>query len=166
MVNRGLNEVNGSCGTKVISRPRTRSEDRSRSWPLKVREPPAIIAFAGSAPRIVRASVVLPQPDSPTRPMISPGWSERLTPSSTRATPASVVKDTDRSRTDNSSASIAPHPRIEHVAQPVTEQVEAHPHQQDRDAWSRGIPPGLWQKAAAFGDHAAPFGRGWRGAEA
>ncbi len=30
---------------------------------------------------IVRASVVLPQPDSPTRPSVSPAWIERSTPS-------------------------------------------------------------------------------------
>src|SRR5262249_36389542 len=158
MVNSGLNELNGSCGTNVISRPRIAPDDRKRSRPAKLSEPPSTLAFGGNAPRMVRDSVVLPQPDSPTSPMISPAASDRFTPSSPRALPASVTNDTARSRTDSNSADIASHPRIEHVTQAVTQQVEPHHHQQDRHAGCRRVPPGLRQEAAAFRDHAPPLG--------
>jgi hypothetical protein len=41
---------------------------------------------------MARASVDLPQPDSPTMAKVSPGRSARLTPSTARTIPAAVSK--------------------------------------------------------------------------
>ncbi len=42
---------------------------------------------SGSRPMIDRPVIVLPQPDSPTRPTVSPGSTAKLTPSTARTTP-------------------------------------------------------------------------------
>src|SRR5262249_52988687 len=167
----GLNEVDGSWGMNVIARPRTRAftvaaSSRRRSVPLKRTSPPRMrAALAGRMPRIARARVVLPQPLSPTRPTTSPGPTSRLMPSSTCATPPSVTKSTLSPRTDSNSViagGAAAHARIEDVAQPVADQVEAHDRQGDGEPGGRRVPPGLRQELARLGDGPAPFGRGWR----
>src|SRR5262245_8999410 len=174
--NTGLNEVDGSCGMKVIARPRTRSfttagSSRSRSAPLKRTSPPRMRAGpAGRIPRIARASVVLPQPLSPTSPTTSPGAMSRLMPSRTWATPPSVTKSTRRPRTESSSAiaggAAATQPRVEDVAQAITQQVEAHHGEEDGQARRRRVPPRIRQKLARLGDGPAPLRRGRRRAEA
>src|SRR5436190_14548337 len=161
----------------VIARPRIRvpasAGDRaSRSSPAKTIPPLSIAALAGRTPRIARASVVFPQPDSPTRPMISPRRSDRLTLSSTRATPLSAWNESDSAVTSSSGGAASPgtvgapsDARVEHVAQSVAQQVEPHDDEQDRDARRGRVPPRLRQEFAAFRDHAAPFRRRRRGAE-
>src|SRR5262249_28867136 len=128
-------------------------------------------APGGRIPRIARASVVLPQPLSPTSPTTSPGPMSRLTPSSTSATPRSVTKSTRSPRTDSSGSLIArrmgpPQPRVQDIAQPVAEQVEAHDGEEDREARRRRIPPRIGQELARLGDGASPFGCGRRRAQA
>src|ERR1035438_3085263 len=54
------------------------SSTRSRSWFWNWIEP-ATLVFAGNNPRMERASVLLPDPDSPSIPIISPGASSKLT---------------------------------------------------------------------------------------
>ena len=49
--------------------------------------------------KIERAVTVLPEPDSPTRPSVSPSARSNETPSTARATPASVRKLVERLRT-------------------------------------------------------------------
>src|SRR5882762_10426034 len=139
----------------VIARPRIRlpasAGDRaSRSSPAKTIPPLSIAALAGRTPRIARASVVLPQPDSPTRPMISPLLSDRLTLSSTRATPLSAWNETDSAEMSSSDFGASrctigapPDFWIEHVAQSIAEQIETHDHEQDGDPRGRRVPPGL-----------------------
>ncbi len=81
MVKTGLNEVNGSCGTKVMSRPRTSrarcvrhrrsSRFRPSKYDLAALDPCRIgrqDAEDGARQRRLAAS-----PNSPTRPTISPG---------------------------------------------------------------------------------------------
>src|SRR5581483_5335070 len=154
----------------VMARPRMRAPasaggSASKSSPAKSILPPSIAAFGGSTPRMARASVVLPQPDSPTSPMISPRRSDRLTVSSTRATPLSAWNETDKpAMSSNGCASggtidAPPDPRVEHIAQPVAKQVEAHHDEQDRDPRRGRVPPGLRQEFAAFRDHAPPIRR-------
>src|SRR5262245_10893470 len=170
----GLNEVEGSCGMNVIARPRTRSfttarASQRRSAPLKRTSPPRIRAAPGRMPRMARASVVLPQPLSPTRPTTSPGPISRLMESSTWATPPSVTKSTLSPRTDRSSAIVraaAPaQPWVEDVAQPITEQVEAHDGKDDGQTRGRRVPPSIGQELARLGDRPAPFGSGRRRSE-
>src|SRR5919108_4350928 len=76
----GSSEANGSWKMMVISRRSRRSfspRRRVMSWPLKV-----IVPSVGSRSRImVRPSVVLPHPDSPTSPTVSPFLISRSTPS-------------------------------------------------------------------------------------
>src|SRR5882724_4907697 len=157
---------------KVIARPRTRSlttagSSRSRSAPLKRTSPPRTRAGPeGRIPRMARARVVLPHPLSPTRPTTSPGPTSRLMPSSTCATPPSVTKSTLSPRTDRSSviaSGAAPaQPRVEDVAQPVTEQVEAHDGEEDGDTRRRRVPPRVREELARLRDRPAPLGRGRR----
>src|ERR1051326_397791 len=151
-----------------MARPRISSADSrapisKRSRPSNRIAVPVTRALGGSAPRMVRARVVLPQPDSPTRPMISPRRKARLTASSTCAVPPSVEYVTETSRTDSRSTSIGTSRelRVQSVPQPVAQQIETDDDQQDRDARRGRVPPGVRQILAAFGDHAAPLGC-WR----
>ena len=80
---RGLRDSYGSW--KTICSPRRKSGRRLRpsvvtAWPSKVTVP----AASGSRPTAARASVDLPQPDSPTSPTISPRATVRSTPSTAR----------------------------------------------------------------------------------
>src|SRR5256885_16473271 len=158
---------------KVMRRPRTSSSIRrrgmaSRSSPPKRMVPASCRAFLAKMPRIALASVVLPQPDSPTRPMISPGRIVRLTPSSTLATPDSVAKETRRFSTSRrlSPGNATSDPWIEDVAQAVAQKIEAHHDEEDGKARGQGGPPGLGQEFPRLGDHASPFRCRRRGAEA
>src|SRR5262245_45255244 len=172
----GLNEVEGSCGMNVIARPRTRSfttarSSPRRSAPLKRTSPLRMRAGpAGRMPRIARASVVLPQPLSPTRPTTSPGAMSRLMPSRTWAMPPSVTKSTRRPRTESRSAiacgAAAAQPRVEDVTQAVAQQIEAHHGEKDGQARRRRVPPRIGEELARLGDGPAPLRRGRRRAEA
>src|SRR5262249_54227274 len=171
-VNSGLKEPKGSCGMNVMRRPRTSCAMRrcgmaKRSSPANQMLPVSALAFPARMPRMVLASVVLPQPDSPTRPMISPARIVRLTPSSTLAAPASVAKVTQRWSTSRSlSPGVATSdPWVKHVAQAIAQKIEAHHDQEDGKARRQRGPPGLGQELAGFGDHAAPLRRRRRGAE-
>ena len=50
------------------------------------------------------AVTVLPQPDSPTRPRVSPGARSKLTPATARTRPRAAAKLTVRSRTSSNGA--------------------------------------------------------------
>src|SRR5215813_4335825 len=157
---------------KVMARPRTRSltaagSSRRRSRLLKSTSPPRIRAEpAGRTPRIARASVVLPQPLSPTSPTTSPGATSRLMRSSTCATPWSVTKSTSSRRTESNSAiagTLAPaEARVEHVAEAVAEQVEAHDGEEDGEPGRGGVPPCGREELARLRDRSAPLRRRWR----
>src|SRR5215468_8191801 len=171
--NSGLKDPKGSCGMKVMLRPRISLSACqrgivSRSSPAKRIDPASRRALLAKMPRIALASVVLPQPDSPTSPKISPGRIVKLTPSSTLATPCSVANETCRFSTsrrlwlENCTAN----PWIKDIAQPVAEKVEAHHYEKDGKPGSQRVPPGLRQEFARFGDHAPPFRRRRRRAQA
>jgi hypothetical protein len=85
-VMRGLSEANGSWNTICIERRSGRNSALLRwliSSPLR-----RIAPLDGSTSRsTVRATVDLPQPDSPTRPSVSPGATEKLTPSTACTVP-------------------------------------------------------------------------------
>ena len=60
------------------------------SLPRNTMDPPAMRAPSGNRPIIPSAIVVLPQPDSPTRPTTSPADTESPTPSTGTAAPIST----------------------------------------------------------------------------
>src|SRR5688500_15690931 len=82
-------------------------------------------------PRMEKPVTVLPQPDSPTRPSTSPGFTSKLTPSTARTTPARVKKWVFRSSTTRVLSLKA---GIEDVAQSVADQVDAHDGGEQREA--------------------------------
>src|SRR5713101_7813593 len=61
----------------------------------------------GTSRRMALPSVLLPQPDSPTRPKVSPTARSRLTPLTARTTPAAVLKRTWTSRSASSDIALA-----------------------------------------------------------
>src|SRR5215472_17751291 len=140
---------------------RPRGDIASKFSPANRMVPPSVRAFFAMVPRIALASVVLPQPDSPTSPMISPGRIVKLTPSSTLATPCSVANETRRFSTSRrlSPGDCTANPWIEDIAQPIAQEVEAHHYEKDGKSRCQRIPPGLGQEFARFGDHAPPFRR-------
>ena len=159
-----------------MARPRTSrlttagsSPRRSRPW-KRISPPPMRATPAGRMPRMARASVVLPQPLSPTSPTTSPAAMSRLIPSSTRATPRSVANSHPQvphaeQLSHRRSAWLRRMPRIEHVAQAVAQQVEAHDGEEDGQARRRRVPPGVGQELARLGDRPAPLRRRRRRAE-
>ena len=74
---RGLREANGSWNTGWISRARALRSRSNRRLPL-TRTVPAV---GLSSPRIMRASVDLPQPNSPTMPSTLPAGTLKVTSS-------------------------------------------------------------------------------------
>ena len=80
---RGLSAPVGSCSTSWTRRRyalQRRGAVYVSGWPGDATAP----AVGSTSPRIARASVVLPQPDSPTSARISPGATARSTPSTAR----------------------------------------------------------------------------------
>ncbi len=79
------------CGMKAISRQRSafmsRSESAARSRPSNSIRPPLMKALSAMTRVSARATVVLPQPDSPTRPTIEPRGTSKLTPSTASREP-------------------------------------------------------------------------------
>ena len=77
---RGFSEEKGSWKTSWTCRARWRRADRPR--PPTTVSPIAIVpAATGARPMTARATVDLPDPDSPTRPSTRPGSIDRLTSS-------------------------------------------------------------------------------------
>ncbi len=91
-----------------ICRPRSfRSSDigmPTSSRPSNVTDPPAMRPGGSIRPRIEKPVTVLPEPDSPTSPMISPGDRSNDTPSTALIAPARVANSVRRSRTERRGA--------------------------------------------------------------
>ena len=79
----GLSEVIGSWNTMPMRAPRrsrnSLGESLVTSLPSNWIAPAVRWMAGGSSPMIARAASVLPEPDSPTMPTISPGATEKLT---------------------------------------------------------------------------------------
>src|SRR5487761_25048 len=99
----GFSDVIGSWKTMPIALPRRRRSSPAgmvvSSRPSNSIDPPAILPPCGSRPRIDIAVMVLPDPDSPTIPRVSPRATEKLTPSTGTTVPAGAAISTRRSRT-------------------------------------------------------------------
>ena len=73
----------------------------TRSWPSSRICPEVTLASGGSTPRMDRSVMLLPEPDSPTRPSASPLGTSKDTPSTARTVPRRVAICTCRSRTSS-----------------------------------------------------------------
>ena len=104
MVNTGFSEVIGSWNTMAMPGPRIRciraSDSSVSTWPAKRTSPVATRAGGrGSRPMTVRAVTLLPEPDSPTMPRISPASRLKVTSSTAVISPRAVWKAVVRLRT-------------------------------------------------------------------
>src|SRR5262245_42042981 len=151
----------GSWKIMAISLPRTlrrlASGSASRSWPRNRIWPPSYtVGGTGLSCRMLMAVTLLPQPDSPTTPSVSPRAMPKLTPSTARTTPSSVWKCVRRSRISSRGSAISGglQARVERVAHALAEQVVEHHGQEDDEAREDLDPPVL--RAAALDEQAAP----------
>src|SRR5690349_14307244 len=170
MLNSGFSDAIGSCRIIAIARPRMRRSARAllpvSSSPSKAMLPPAMRAFGGSSPMMERQVVVLPQPDSPISPSVSPAFSVKLMPSTafTTRVPPNDVKCVRRSEISRSGVAVMAGPvpaigsgsvppmtqetalqipllRIQPDAQPVAEQLRRQHDQQDAEPREYRQPP-------------------------
>ncbi len=90
----GFSDEVGCWKIMLIRSPRIlriSSDDRvSRSRPSNQTSPASILPGLATRRRMLRLVTLLPQPDSPTRPMISPRSTEKSMPSTARTTPSRV----------------------------------------------------------------------------
>src|ERR1035437_50040 len=163
MVRTGFRLVMGSWKIIAISLPRSsrisassrpiRSSPSNKTWPPSIRP-----AGAGSSRITARFVTLLPQPDSPTRPSVSPSSRSKETPFTAWTVPSWVRNRTIRSRTDRRATPLPLQARVESPAQPVAQQIE--PDGADHDRGTREedeVRSGL-QEAARVGEHLAPLG--------
>src|SRR6185369_451859 len=174
MVKSGFSDAIGSCRITAICRPRIRRSSRwllrVRSSPSKSTRPPTMRPARGKSPTIERHVVVLPLPDSPTSPRVSPSRRVKLTPSTaltTRAPPKvkkcvwrpATCKTASRLATALGEALQIPQLGIEPNAQPVAEQLGREHDQQDaRPRKDREPPLAGHQGGARLREH-EPTGR-------
>src|SRR4051794_40788327 len=163
MVSTGVRLVIGSWKIMAMRLPRIAriapSSRVSRSVPSKCTEPRTVRPSRGGKRRMIESAVtLLPQPDSPTMPSVSPGETSNDTPSTARVTPSSVKKNVARSRTER--RGVISHPpreaRVEAVAQAVAEEVHGEHHDGERDAGCEDRPGGAGEKQPRLRDHVAP----------
>src|SRR5581483_2277003 len=69
-------------------------------------------AFSGKRRMIESTVAVLPDPDSPTRPISFPGSTEKLTLSTARTSPASVKNDVHNDLTSSRAVTLSLQPTI------------------------------------------------------
>src|SRR5215471_3488892 len=107
-------------------------------------------------------TVLFPEPDSPTKPKISPAVTANDTPRTAfTAAPRGLWYVTCRSRTSRSMILLRAKARLD----TVSEQVRAHNRARDRKCRQQRKPRRLVQKRQGFVDHEPPVGAGGRGAE-
>src|ERR1041385_1722704 len=121
---------------------------------------------AGTRRSTDRAVIVLPQPDSPTTPTVSPSSTWRLTPSTARTTPRDVKNWVFMSSMRRIVANSALHPRIERVPEAVADEREREHRDGDRDGGERDLVGRAEDGLVAVLDHHAPARRGRRDADA
>src|SRR5438128_2719932 len=152
IVNTGLSDVIGSWKIIAISLPRTdrsaRSLRRSKSRPPKFACPDSTRPFRERRPRIASDVTLLPHPDSPTMPSVSPGAMSKEIPLTACTVPRRVSNRTRRSSTLSSgSLTTRAQLRIDGLAQPVADQVEAEHGDDDGQAGDDREDPDREQQA-------------------
>src|SRR5947209_3457403 len=110
----------------------------------------------GTRRRIALPVIDLPDPDSPTRPTFSRPR-VKLMPRTASTSPVRVGKETRKSSTVRSGASISGLLGVEHVAQAVAEQVETEAHDENGDPRHGRDPPLIEDELPPRGDHRPPF---------
>src|SRR6056297_454485 len=129
---------------------------------------PPVIRPGDSNPMIDRAVTLLPEPLSPTSPRISPRSTDNEASSTAVILPSVVSKLTCRFSIE-SSGSISDHLNpcllswVEHVTQPVAEQIEAEDGEHDRRPRRVDDPPRLPHVLSSTGEHRPPLGGRWLG---
>src|SRR6202034_3478550 len=125
------------------------------SLPSKRIEPEAC-APSGVSPISASAVIVLPEPDSPTTPRLSPSASENDVRSTTRCDPPGAGRSTASSATSSSILGSRLQFRIERVAQAVAEKIEAEHAERDRDAGIERESRRVVENVLGVGEHLAP----------
>src|ERR1051326_6565951 len=163
MLTTGLSAVIGACGMKAMARPssaRRRAGGMvSKSSLSKMSEPELTANPRGSNCAMARPTMVLPAPDSPTRPRILPGASlnDRPRIAGTVAPPMRALMV--RSRACSASTTLMSSlgkPHIERAAQAVAEQIERGNGKEDGEDRQQQIPRRLIAVLPRIGDHLAP----------
>src|SRR5579871_6450644 len=165
MLRTGLSAVIGACGTKAIARPSSARRRAggivSRSSPSNSRAPAVTAKPAGSNCAMARPTMVLPAPDSPTKPRILPGASlkERSRIAGTVVPPMRALMV--RLRASSANTVLMPgfsKPYIERPAQAIAEQIESGDGEEDGDDRQQQIPRRLIDVLPRVGDHRAQSG--------
>src|SRR5438874_576783 len=154
--------------------PRTSSSSIFKmSWPSKTIWPFTILPGGCGMSRMSDSAVTdLPQPDSPTRPSVSPASRLKVTPSTARTTPSRVKNCVLRSWTSSSGMrrdhspptmrdsllrlDLELHPRVEGVPQAVTEEREREHDDRDADRRQEHRPSRRREHDEALVDHDPP----------
>src|ERR1035437_7039268 len=163
MVRTGFRLVMGSWKIIAISLPRSsrisassrpiRSSPSNKTWPPSIRP-----AGAGSSRITARFVTLLPQPDSPTRPSVSPSSRSKETPFTAWTVPSWVRNRTIRSRTDRRATPLPLQARVESLAQAVAQEIEADGAEDDNRAREEDEVRSRLQEATRVGQHLAPLG--------
>src|SRR5688500_3651122 len=132
---------------------------RSRSSNVAV--PPVTRPLRARIPRMASEVTLLPHPDSPTIPSVSPGAMSKVIPLTAWTVPRDVVNSTRRSSTVRSGSLATPTQlRVEGLPKPIADQVEAEHGHDDRHAGDdRQVRCGL-EIANGSGKHRPPLRRG------
>src|ERR1041384_4080104 len=140
IVSTGFNDVIGSWKIIAISLPRilrsSLSRSVSRSRPPKSVVPPVTRPARGRMPSSESAVTLLPQPDSPTMPSVSPAATSNEMPLTAWTVPRWVWNSTRRPSTWRRAGELDPATQfgVEGFAEGVADQVEAERRDHDRDA--------------------------------
>src|ERR687897_3669008 len=146
-----------------ISRPRTDRSSRSlicsRSRPSNSAVPPVTLPARAKIPSNASDVTLLPQPDSPTIPSVSPGAMSNEMPLTAWIVPRRVQNSTRRSRTDRRALRPATELRVECLAEAVADQVEAEHRDHDREAGDDRQVDRRREVLVRVGQHRPPLGR-------
>src|SRR5262245_43753772 len=160
-VSTGLRLAIGSWKIIAISLPRTARSSLSdiarRSRPPNIAVPPATRPEPGRIPISASEVTLLPHPDSPTMPSVSPASTWKEMPLTACTVPRCVSNWTRRSSTSRSRSATAAQLRVERLAHRVADEVERHHDEDDRDPGREGeVRRGL-QVADHAGQHRPPL---------
>src|SRR5918998_6704980 len=139
------------------------SEASRRFWPSK-RISPSGYSTGGFGLSCIMLSAVtlLPLPDSPTIPRVSPGSREKETPSTAFTIPSCVLKWVFRLFTSSiTTYATLPHRStsaagVQEVVYRIAEEAEPDHRYDDRDSWKDRHPPGGSNEALRVVDQIAP----------
>src|SRR5262245_58057774 len=139
----------------------SRSRPCQRIWPATMRPGGIGTSFSTDI-----AVTVLPQPDSPTTPTVSPRAIVRSTPSTACSMPSSVSKCVFRPRISRSASldltsRVLPSHHfagVERIAQSITDEIYAQHREEDRGAWEQRPVRGDVQVVLGVIEDATPGG--------